>query len=291
MFLQQVVNGIMLGSMYSLVAIGYTLVFGLLSLLNLAHGDVFMIGAFFGLFLLMALGLPLWAAFVGSLVLAGVLGLVVELLCFRRVKPEYHFAPALSTVALGMVIVEMTRRVWGTQPLSIPKTVEAVNFSIGGLLISSIQLLIFGIAIVLMICLELLLQRTRIGSALRAVAEHVTTAKLLGVNVSRTIIFAFFVSSALAGIAGLLLALRLGVADQNVGLSYGLKALAVMVIGGLGNVRGAMVCGIIAGVAEVLAQAYTSAAIANLAVWAILIVVLIFRPQGLFGTRLQTERA
>lgn len=288
---QQVINGIMLGSMYSLVAIGYTLVFGLLSLLNFAHGDIFMIGGFIGLFVLTALELPLWAALIGSLILAGVLGLVVELLCFRIVKAEYPFAPALSTLAFGLVIVELTRRLWGTEPAQIPQTVEMVNFSVGEVLVSSVQLMILGIAVVLMIALELLVQRTKMGSALRAVAEQTTTAQLLGVNVRRTIMFAFFVSSGLAGVAGLLLALRLGVADPNVGMSFGLKALAVMVIGGLGNVRGAMVGGIIAGVAEVLAQAYTSAAIANLAVWALLILVLVFCPGGLFGTRLQMERA
>lgn len=287
---QQVINGIMLGSMYSLVAIGYTLVFGLLNLLNFAHGNVFMLGAFIGLFVLVALKLPIWAAFVGSMVIGGVLGLMVELLCFRRVKPEYSAAPALSTMALGMVIVELTRRLWGTEPVSMPKAVEMVNFSVGDLMVSSVQLLILGVAIFLMIVLEILIHRTRIGAALRAVSEQVTMAKLLGVNVRRTVMFAFFVSSALAGIAGLLLALRLGLADPNLGLTFGLKALAVMVIGGLGNLRGAMIAGIIAGIAEALAQGYTSALLGDLVVWVILILVLVFRPGGLLGTQLQAER-
>ncbi len=288
--LQQLINGIMLGSMYSLVALGYTLVFGLLSLLNFAHGEVFMFGGFVGLFVLAALGLPLWLAFLGSLVIAGALGLAVEILCFRRVKPQYHFAPALSTVALGMVIVEITRRMWGTEPVALPPVVEAVTFPVGNVVISSVQLMILGVAIVLMGLLDILVYRTKIGLGLRAVAEHRIVATLMGVNVSRMIVFAFFVSSALAGAAGLLLALRLGIADPSVGLSFGLKAMAVMVIGGLGNLRGAMIAGIVAGVVEVMAQAYGSAAAGNLVVWALLIIVLLFRPGGLFGTRVQMER-
>ncbi len=291
MFLQQVINGLMIGSVYSLVAIGYTLIFGLLNLLNFAHGNVLMLGAFMGFVVLSWLGLPIWIAFLGSLVGAGLLGLVIELLCFRRVKPDYAFAPALSTMALSMVMIELTRRVFGTVPIALPKVVGVVNFTFGELMVSSVQLMILGIAIVLMVALELLIYRTKIGYALRAVSENAGTAKLLGVNVPRTIMFAFFVSSALAGIAGLLLALRMGLADPNIGMSFGLKALAVMVIGGLGNLRGAMIGGIIAGVAEALAQAYSSAAVANMIVWAILIVILVFRPGGLFGTRLQMERA
>lgn len=289
MVLQQLINGLMLGSMYSLIAIGYTLVFGLLNLLNLAHGDVFMFGAFATLFFLITAGVPLWAAFVLSMVGTGIVGLLIERICFRPIKKEFHIAPALSTLAFGIILVDITRHIWGTQPVALSTGIEMTNVNVGEVLISSVQIIILVVTVVLMILLDLVIRKTKLGAGLRAVAEQPTIAKLLGVNVSRTIVVAFFMSSALAGAAGTLWALKLGVADPNVGLSLGLKALAVMVIGGLGNVRGAMIGGMIVGMAEILTSAYASAVLANLVVWVILVLILLLRPSGLLGARLQVE--
>lgn len=288
--MQQVINGLMLGSMYSLVAIGYTLVFGLLNLLNFAHGDVFMFGGFIALFVLLSLKLPIVLAFIGAMVGCGILGFVLELVCFRPVKKEFHLAPALGTLGFSLVVVELTTKVWGTEPVSLPATVEVVNFQVGNVLISSVQILILGVAIALMAALEFLILKTKLGRALRAVAEDPNTAKLLGVNSVRIIVSAFVISSALAGGAGILLALRLGLANPHVGFTYGMKALAVMAIGGLGNMRGAMVGGLIIGMAEVLTVSFGSATYSDVVVWTGLILILIFRPSGLLGTRLQEER-
>ncbi|MDP2936507.1 MAG: branched-chain amino acid ABC transporter permease [Dehalococcoidia bacterium] len=288
--MQQVINGLMLGSMYSLVAIGYTLVFGLLNLLNFAHGDVFMFGGFIALFVLLSLKLPILVAFIGAMVGCGILGFILELVCFRTVKKEYHLAPALGTLGFSLVVIELTTKVWGTEPVSLPPSVEVINFQIGDLLISSVQILILAVAIVLMAALEFLILKTRLGRAMRAVAEDPTVAKLLGVNAVRTIVAAFVISSALAGAAGILLALRLGLANPHVGFTYGMKALAVMAIGGLGNVRGAMLGGLIIGMAEVLTVAYGSATYSDVVVWTGLIAILLFKPSGLLGTKLQEER-
>jgi branched-chain amino acid transport system permease protein len=280
----------MLGSLYSLVAIGYTLVFGILNLLNFAHGDVFMFGGFIALFVLLNLGMPLWVAFIGAMVGCGIIGLILELTCFRPVKKEYHLAPALSTLAFSLVLVELTTKIWGTEPVSLPPAVEAINFEFGGVLISSVQILIIVAAIVLMLGLELLIGKTNLGRAMRAVSEDPTIAKLLGVNPVRTIVATFFISSALAGGAGILWALRLGLANPHAGFTIGLKALAVMAIGGLGNMRGAMLGGIIIGLAEVLTVAYGSATYSDVVVWTALVAILLFKPSGLLGTRLQEER-
>ncbi len=288
--MQQVINGLMLGSMYSLVAIGYTLVFGLLNLLNFAHGDVFMFGGFIALFILLSLKLPLFVAFIGAMVGCGILGFVLELVCFRPVKKEYHLAPALGTLGFSLVVIELTTKVWGTEPVSLPASVEVINFQVGNVLISSVQILILAVAIGLMASLEFLILKTRLGRALRAVAEDPNTAKLLGVNSVRIIVAAFVISSALAGAAGILLALRLGLANPNIGFTYGLKALAVMAIGGLGNMRGALVGGLIIGMAEVLTVAFGSATYSDVVVWTALIAILLFKPSGLLGTRLQEER-
>lgn len=288
--MQQVINGLMLGSMYSLVAIGYTLVFGLLNLLNFAHGDIFMFGGFIALFVLLSLKLPLLIAFIGAMVGCGILGFILELVCFRPVKKEYHLAPALGTLGFSLVVIELTTKVWGTEPVSLPPSVEVINFQIGELLISSVQILILAVAIALMAALEFLILKTRLGRAMRAVSEDPNVAKLLGVNAVRTIVAAFIISSALAGAAGILLALRLGLANPHVGFTYGMKALAVMVIGGLGNVRGAMLGGLIIGMAEVLTVAYGSATYSDVVVWTALIAILLFKPSGLLGTKLQEER-
>ncbi len=288
--MQQVINGLMLGSMYSLVAIGYTLVFGLLNLLNFAHGDIFMFGGFIALFFLLALKVPLWVAFIGSMVGCGIIGLILELVCFRPVKKEFHLAPALGTLSFSILMVELTTKYFGSEPVSLPASVAVVNFQVGNVLISSVQILILGIAIALMAALEFLILKTKLGRALRAVAEDPTVAKILGVNPVRTIVAAFVISSALAGAAGILLSLRLGLANPHVGFTYGMKALAVMAIGGLGNMRGALLGGLIIGMVEVMTVAYGSATYSDVVVWSALIAILIFKPSGLLGTRLQEER-
>lgn len=290
MLLQQLINGLMLGSMYSLIAIGYTLVFGLLNLLNLAHGDVFMFGAFIALVFIASQTLPLWAAFIVSMVGAGILGVLIERICFRSVKrEEMHTAPVLSTLAFGIVLVDITRHIWGTEPVPLATGIETVNVTFGDLLISMVQIIILVVAVALMLLLDYVIRSTKLGAGLRAIAEQPMVARLLGVHVTRAVLAAFFISSALAGAAGVLWALRIGLADPNVGFSLGLKAVAVMVIGGLGNVRGAMIAGLLVGMVEVLTSAYISAILANLAVWVVLVLILLFRPAGMFGSRLQVE--
>ncbi|MDP2727401.1 MAG: branched-chain amino acid ABC transporter permease [Dehalococcoidia bacterium] len=288
--MQQIINGLMLGSMYSLVAIGYTLVFGLLNLLNFAHGDVFMFGGFIALFVLLTLKLPLWVAFIGAMAGCGAIGFILELLCFRPVKKEYHLAPALGTLGFSLVMVELTTKLWGTEPVSLPPSLEVVYFQVGNVIISSVQILILAVAIGLMAGLELLILKTKLGRALRAVAEDPNIARLLGVNAVRIVVAAFVISSALAGAAGILMALRMGLANPQIGFTYGLKALAVMAIGGLGNMRGAMLGGLFIGMAEVLTVALGSATYSDVVVWTALIAILIFKPSGLLGTRLQEER-
>src|SRR3990170_4127733 len=180
--MQQVINGLMLGSMYSLVAIGYTLVFGLLNLLNFAHGDVFMFGGFIALFVLLALKLPIWLAFLGAMVGCGVVGIILELVCFRPVKKEFHLAPALGTLGFSLVLVELTTKIWGTEPVSLPPSVEVINYQVGNVLISSAQILILGVAIVLMAGLEFLILKTRLGRAAAGGGEEPNTAQLPGVH-------------------------------------------------------------------------------------------------------------
>lgn len=288
--LQQLINGLMLGSTYSLVAIGYSLVFGLLGLVNLAHGEVFMLGGFLGLVLSVYLKLPLLLTILGVMLGTGIVGLVLELVCFRRIKRINFLAPALSSIGFGIIAREVMVNMVGSEPKVFPDTVQLPDIQLGSVLISSVQLLAFGAALLLMIGLTLLVKRTELGRAMRTVAENPTCAKLLGVNVTKVTMATFLISSALAGAAGILIGLRIGKISPFIGATVGLKGLAVMVIGGLGNINGAMVGGLLVGVLEVLTSAYLGAVYADVVPWGFLILVLVFKPSGLFGTMANTDR-
>lgn len=278
----------MLGSMYSLVAVGYTLIFGLLNLMNLAHGEVFMAAGFIGLFFLVGLKTNLYIAAGAAIIGAGLVGLLIELICFRYVKKEYPMAPFLGTIGFGTALTNLIVNLAGSEPSAFPVTLKIPDFELGELLISSVQLLILGIAIVLMVSLNFLIGRTRLGRSMRAIAENLTASHLLGINVTRVIVLAFFISSAVAGIAGILMALRFGQISPFIGGHTGMKGIAVMVIGGLGNVQGAMITGIIVGLVEVLVMAYGSASYVDAFVWGLLILTLLFKPSGLLGTTVRT---
>ena len=290
MIAQQLLNALMLGSNYALIAIGYTLVFGVLSMLNFAHPNVFAIGGFLLFAGAATLSLPFPLAVLVVIAGGALLGLATELFCFRPAAPlQDELAPAISSVALALVLTEVVAKVWGAEPLRLPSLFGVVTFDLGLFQVSSLQLVVLVLSLGLMLAVDFLLHRTRAGYALRAVAERRDVAQLLGVNVRRTIVLAFLLSGVLAALAGMLLALRLGLADPNVALSYGLRALAVMVIGGLGNVRGAMIAGLLVGLVDVMTLAFLSQAYSGVAAWVLLILVLLFRPSGLLGTRLQRE--
>lgn len=288
---EQLINGIVVGSMYALVAIGYTLVFGLLDKLNLAHGDVFMFGGYAGLFAL-ANGLPPWVALVAAALVGGCMGLLIELLSFRKfTSHDAQITACLSTVALGMVITDLTQRVWGTEPVNLNLSAEIYNkgFVIFGTSVSFVQLGIVVASIALMIFLTLGVHRTKIGRFMRTVAESPTASSLIGIDPKRVTKQVFFISSALAGIAGMLLALRTSVVSSNIGLAFGIKALAVMAIGGLGDLRGAFFGGLAIGIIEAMAFNFGWGSMADMLVWIFLIITLIVKPSGLFVSKAQTE--
>jgi branched-chain amino acid transport system permease protein len=280
---QQLVNGLALGSMYALVALGYTLILGVLRLLNLAHGEIFMLGGFVGAATLAA-GLPIPLALLGAALGAGLLGLLVERVCFRPAPAGQELTPALSSVAFGIVLVDLAIKRWGSEPYSVQSGLGGTALALGPVQVSYAQLLILGVALALMLALDLVVRRTSLGRALRAVAESPVSASLAGVDTRRLIMVTFAATGALAGVAGLLLVLRTGVASPTVGLGFGIKALAVMAVGGLGNLRGAMVAGLLLGILEVMSLQVGLSSYSDLVVWLALVAVLIFRPGGLFGS-------
>lgn len=283
MLMQQIINGLLLGSMYALVAVGYTLTFGVLRILNLAHGEVFMIGGLVGVGLASGLHLPLAIVLLGAATVAGLLSIAVEYLCVRPARGD-SLAPVLSTIGLGIILTTLAVNVIGSEPATFPVNLPAWDFNIGPLLISWVQTVILSVSFVLMAGLYLIVMRTRFGRAMRAQAENPVAARLQGIDVARLRVLTFAISGLLAGASGVLVAMRLGMVSPFVGATVGMKALAAMVVGGLGSLPGAMAAGLLLGLLEVLGIAYGSAAWSEAAVWAVLLIVLLVRPTGLFRT-------
>jgi branched-chain amino acid transport system permease protein len=289
-FLQQLVNGVLLGSTYALIALGFTLVLGVLGLLNFALGETFMLGAFAGLMLLTAVQLPFVVALLGAMATGAALSVVVYVVSFRAVKKEFMAAPILSTIGVGTVLSAGATRIWGSEQRAYPDAIPYTFFDLGPVEIALPDLIIVGLAVVLMAALSLVIARTRLGLAMRAIAENPRTSALLGVPVEWVIVFTFVVSGALAGASGVLTGLVFHTVNPFMGFNATLKGMTIMVLGGLGNVPGAMLAGLGIGLIETLSVAYGSATFRDALVFGLLIAALVFRPQGLLGTRTHEER-
>jgi branched-chain amino acid transport system permease protein len=287
----QIFNGLIVGSMYALVALGFTLVLGVLHRLNFAHPAVFVSGGFAGL--ITASYFPsVWLALIAAFLAGGLLGLLIERVSFRRIRSEdAGIAASLSSLALGLLLLDAIHHRWGADPISLALANE---FARGGVTLLGvrfipIQGLILGVTIVLMAALHLLLTRTGAGRRIRAVADSPANAERLGVSVARVVREVFFISGALAAVAGLLFAMRLGTVNSDIGFPIGLKALAVMAIGGMGDLRGAVIGGLLVGLVEAVGTYLGFGRLAELSVWVLMIAILFVRPEGLFGSPLHNR--
>jgi branched-chain amino acid transport system permease protein len=290
MIYQQLVNGLMLGASYALVAIGYTLIFGVLNLLYFAQGEVFMVGAFVGLYLVLYAGTGIYGAIFGAMLVCGLLGVVAVFVAVRPVKKDRPLAPLISTIGLTIILQNLAVYVFGGQQMAFPETIEQRLYQLGPVTISSAQLLILGIAVTLMVLLWLFIERTKMGRAIRATAENHETAALLGVDVNRVVLITFIVGSGIAGVAGVLDGVKNSNISPFMGLGAAVKGLIVMLLGGLGNVPGAMLAGLMLGMIEILSAAYIGTTERDLFSFLILILILLWRPTGLLGTRTAEER-
>jgi branched-chain amino acid transport system permease protein len=290
MIYQQLINGLMLGASYSLVAIGYTLIFGVLNLLYFAHGEVFMVGAFVGLYLVVYGGANIYVAMLGAMLACAVLGIIAVYVSVRPVPKDRPLAPLISTIGLTIVLQNLAVYIFGGQQVAFPETIRQHLYQIGPVTISSVQIFILAVAIILMAALWLFIERTKLGRAIRATAENHETAALLGVNVNRVVLMTFVIGSGIAGIAGVLDGIKNSGISPFMGLSAAVKGLVVMLLGGLGNVVGAMVAGVLLGMIEILSAAYIGTTERDLFSFLILILILLYRPTGLFGTRTADER-
>ena len=284
MFFQQLVNGLTLGSVYAVIAIGYTLVFGVLNIVNMAHGGIIMMGAYIGLLLVTVAGWGLFPSLIGAMVGGAILGYLLEVLALRplRGKKVTHLAPLISTIGVSIFLESAALLVFGPQTRAFPTDYNQL-MDFGLFKISEIQIISMGTAVVLMVLLTLLLNKTRIGKAVRATAENIETASLLGIHTRRIITFTVMLASALGAAAGVLIALSFNAIEPTMGTSMGFKGLAVLIMGGLGNVGGAMAGGFILGVAEVFSVAYGASSFRDAVAFGLIILILFIRPQGLFA--------
>ena len=304
-FLQQIINGLVQGSVYALVALGYTMVYGILGLINFAHGEVVMAGAMISLSALTALiaaGIsPLFALPV-SLVLAMAgcmaLGYSIERIAYRPLRHAPRLAPLITAIGVSIVLQNLAMMIWGRDYHAFPQLITNHPHRIGGAIINDIQIVIVITALCLMAGLMVLVHRTRLGRAMRAVAENQHAAQLMGVDVNRVISTTFMIGSALAAVAGLMVSANYGLAHYYMGFLLGLKAFTAAVLGGIGNLRGAMLGGLLLGLIESLGAGYIGditggfmgSQYQDVFAFFVLITVLVFRPSGLLGERL-AERA
>lgn len=284
MIADQIANGLVLGAVYSLAAVSFSLIMGVLGILNVASAALFLLGGYIGLGMISD-GAPVWVALAAVIVATALGGIVVERVGYRPFRDSPVVIPLLSTLAITIIVEAFVINTWGSDPLQITSAPLSGSVAFVGISLTATQILILVVAAIVLIVLGVVMERTWTGRAIRALAEDRRVANLLGIATTRVTIATFALSGLLAGIAGFLIGLNYQVLSPSSGLELGLKGIAVMVVGGATNPRGALLAGPLLGIAEVLAIAYGDSAWRDMVVWAFLILVLLIRPQGLFTRR------
>jgi branched-chain amino acid transport system permease protein len=289
MFIEQIINGLTLGSTYSLIALGYTMVYGILELINFAHSEIYMTGAFIGLIMVTVYKLPFALSLLAGMAGSCIVGVVIEKVAYRPLRKANRIAPLISAIGVSIFLQNVALLAAGPQARAFPVNFNIVSFKLGkSIQISSLQLLILLISILLMVGLHLLIQKTKIGQAMRATAQDKETAQLMGIKIDRVISFTFAIGSALGGAAGVLVGVYFNSVDPMMGFFPGLKGFVAAVLGGIGNIPGAMVGGLILGLVEVFGAVYMSKYKDAIA-FAVLIIILLLKPTGLLGRRAQEK--
>lgn len=299
-FLQQVINGLTLGSVYAIVALGYTMVYGIIQLINFAHGEVVMLGAMVAFSVIGALAGTSLPPLI--IVLAGILaavpacmlvGYAMERVAYRPLRGAPRLAPLITAIGISIILQHVAMLVWSRSPLAFPQIIPLVRFYIGGAIITGVQIAIILTSLLMMATLTLLVYRTKLGIAMRATSQNPQVAGLMGIDIDRIISFTFIVGAALAAVAGVMVGTYYGIAHYSMGALLGMKAFSAAVLGGIGNLAGAMLGGILLGVVEALGAGYIGDLTNNVFgsnyqdvfAFLVLIAVLVFRPSGLLGER------
>jgi branched-chain amino acid transport system permease protein len=294
--LQQIVNGLSLGSIYALIALGYTMVYGILKLINFAHGEVFMVGSYAGYYAATAAGVqgyeaagrsfPLLlalAVLVASMLASALLGVTIEALAYRPVRSAPRLTPLITAIGVSLFLQNAAMLVFSPNPRRYPAILAEVRFELGGVIITNIKLAIFVVAMLLMVGLYALVHRTWTGRAMRALSMNIDAARLMGIDVDKTIRATFAIGSSLAAAGGILYGLDQITINPLMGVLTGLKAFVAAVLGGIGNIPGALIGGLLIGLAEQLTAGYISPDYRDAITFVILILVLLLKPEGLLG--------
>jgi branched-chain amino acid transport system permease protein len=288
-FLQQLINGIHVGSIYALIALGYTMVYGIIKLINFAHGDIIMMGAYFTFVCIVSLGLPLWAALIIPVILCLVSGILIERVAYKPLRNSPRLSALITAIGVSFLLENVFFKKFGQNPRPFPQFINPTPISIGPLQISRITLITVLVSILLMILLDFFVKRSKPGKAMRAVSEDQGAAQLMGININSTISLTFAIGSALGAIGGILYSVAYPLIDPFMGVMPGLKAFVAAVLGGIGIIPGAMLGGFIMGIAESLTKGYISSQLADAVVFGILIIVLSLKPSGLLGKNIKEK--
>jgi branched-chain amino acid transport system permease protein len=299
-FLQQIINGLTLGSVYAVVALGYTMVYGIIQLINFAHGEVVMIGAMVAFSVITALAgtalppvLIVFAGILAAVPVCMLVGYAMERIAYRPLRGAPRLAPLITAIGISIILQHLALLVWSRNPLAFPQIIPLVSFDVGGAIITGVQIAIILTSVLMMGGLTLMVYRTKLGIAMRATSQNPQVAGLMGIDIDRIIAFTFIVGAALGAVAGVMVGTYYGIAHYSMGSLLGMKAFSAAVLGGIGNLAGAMLGGILLGIVEALAAGYIGDLTNNVFgsnyqdvfAFMVLIAVLVFRPSGLLGER------
>ena len=299
-FLQQIINGLTLGSVYAVVALGYTMVYGIIQLINFAHGEVVMIGAMVAFSVISALAgtalppvLIVFAGILAAVPVCMLVGYAMERIAYRPLRGAPRLAPLITAIGISIILQHVALLVWSRNPLAFPQIIPLASFDVGGAIITGVQITIILTSVLMMGGLTLMVYRTKLGIAMRATSQNPQVAGLMGIDIDRIIAFTFIVGAALGAVAGVMVGSYYGIAHYSMGSLLGLKAFSAAVLGGIGNLAGAMLGGILLGIVEALAAGYIGDLTNNVFgsnyqdvfAFLVLIAVLVFRPSGLLGER------
>ncbi|HEY3278733.1 MAG TPA: branched-chain amino acid ABC transporter permease [Syntrophorhabdaceae bacterium] len=292
MFLQQFANALGLGAVYALFALGFTLIFGVLEIITLAHGAVFMVGAFAGLVIVTKFNVSPLIAILAGMLASGILGWLIDLAAVRplRKREFHHLAPMIATIGCATIIVSISQGIFGAEVYRFPfDFMPVTSYTFWAIQMTSLQIIIIGVALCLMLIIIFLLNRTKWGKAVRAVAESPRTAALLGIPVERTFQLTAFVASALGGAAGVLTGINFNAVHAFMGGPIMHRGIAVIILGGMGDIRGAVLGGLILGFSEIMSVAYISSDFRDAVSFGLLFIILLVRPSGIFGSAIERK--
>ena len=283
MFLKQVINGVQVGSIYALVALGYTMVYGIVKLLNFAHGDFIMVGAYISLFAMTGAGMPIWLAAIIAVAGCALLGVLTEKIAYKPLRNSPKLSVLITAIAVSLLLENLFLLLFSSSPKPYPNAINFPSIDVGLIQVSGVTLMTILLSAVSMIALQLFVKKTRMGRAMRAVSEDAQAATLMGVSVNKTISLTFAIGSGWSAIAALMYCSAYPMVEPYMGSMLGLKAFIAAVLGGIGIIPGAMLGGFVIGLIESLTKAYISSQLADAMVFGILIVVLLVKPAGIFG--------